>query len=91
MNKDIIFQSLLQSMKIAYSMNSEMVKFAPFPNDIICQDVVPHHCKCSNYFLIIFYHTSYIIWIKWSCNNEHKVALYYHVLFIEKIRTCVGG
>ena len=49
MNKDIIFQSLLQSMKIAYSMNSEMVKFAPFPNDIICQDVVPHHCKCSNY------------------------------------------
>ena len=49
MNKDIIFQSLLQTMKIAYSMNSEMVKFAPFPNDIICQDVVPHHCKCSNY------------------------------------------
>lgn len=49
MNKNIIFQSLLQTMKIAYSMNSEMVKFAPFPNDIISQDVVPHHCKCSNY------------------------------------------
>jgi hypothetical protein len=39
----------------------------------------------SHYFLIIFCHTSYIIWIKWSCNNEHMVALYYHVLFIEKI------
>ncbi len=37
-------------MQSAYSTNTEMMGFAPFPNDIIRQDVIPYHCNCSAYF-----------------------------------------
>jgi|TARA_B110000093_G_scaffold131578_1_gene140718 mannose-6-phosphate isomerase-like protein (cupin superfamily) len=50
MNQDAIFQTLLRTMQSAYSTNTEMMGFAPFPNDIIRQDVIPYHCNCSAYF-----------------------------------------
>ena len=50
MNQDAIFQTLLRTMQSAYSTNTEMMGFAPFPNDIIRQDVIPYHCDCSAYF-----------------------------------------
>ena len=49
MNQDTIFQTLLRTTQSAYSINTEMMGFAPFPNDIIRQDVIPYKCKCVNY------------------------------------------
>ena len=49
MNKDTIFQTLLRTTQNAYSKNTEMMGFAPFPNNIISQEVIPYYCKCSDY------------------------------------------
>ena len=49
MKQDAIFQTLLRTTQSAYSVNTEMMGFAPFPKDIISQDVIPYHCKCSDY------------------------------------------
>jgi quercetin dioxygenase-like cupin family protein len=49
MKQDAIFQTLLRTTQSAYSVNTEMMGFAPFWKDIISQDVIPYHCKCSDY------------------------------------------
>ena len=49
MDKDTISQTLLRTTQNAYCENTEMMDFAPFPNNIISQEVIPYYCKCSDY------------------------------------------
>ena len=49
MDKDTISQTLLRTTQNAYCENTEMMDFAPFPNNIISQEVTPYYCKCSDY------------------------------------------
>ena len=50
MKPNKIFQTLLCTTQSAYSMHNDLMGFAPFPTDIVRQDVIPYHRKCSDYF-----------------------------------------
>ena len=44
------FQNLLSAARRAYSENTKMTTFAPFPDDVKTQTVTPYHCTCSDVF-----------------------------------------
>lgn len=50
MTHNTIFKTLLRTSQRAYSMNAQMMGFMPFPNDVVRQEVIPHHCSCSDFF-----------------------------------------
>lgn len=50
MEHDDIYRTLLHTSQRAYTASSEMTAFKSFPNDILPQPVVPHHCPCSDAF-----------------------------------------
>lgn len=50
MTQDHLFQTLLRTTQDAYSANSKLSTFTPFPSDVERQTVVPYHCNCSEVF-----------------------------------------